>query len=87
MNSVDRPRFGKGVKLRREADGAALLLVPEAALTLNPAATAALELVDGAHTVDEIVAAVLERFEVEPAQARDDVIALFDRLAARGFLR
>ncbi|HEX3672225.1 MAG TPA: pyrroloquinoline quinone biosynthesis peptide chaperone PqqD [Candidatus Cybelea sp.] len=85
--SSERPSFGKGVKLRREADGAAILLVPEAALALNPSAAAALGLVDGAHTVDEIVASVVDQFEVEPAQARDDVTALFDRLAARGFLR
>lgn len=87
MNAADRPRFGKGVKLRLEADGEAMLLVPEAALMLNPAAAAALELVDGTRTVGEIVEAVVDRFEVEPAQARDDVSALFDRLAARGFLR
>lgn len=87
MNAGDRPRFGKGVKLRREAGGEAMLLVPEAALMLNPAAAAALELVDGTRTVGEIVEAVVDRFEVEAARARDDVAELFDRLAARGFLR
>jgi len=36
------PRFGKGVKLRRDANGSAMLLVPETALELNGSAAAAL---------------------------------------------
>ena len=87
MNAEDRPRFGKGVKLRREPDGSAMLLVPEAALTLNPAAAAALEMVDGARTLSEIVDSIVERFDVEPERARGDVADLFDRLAERGFVR
>ncbi len=87
MNAEARPRFGKGVKLRREPDGSAMLLVPEAVLTLNPSAAAALELVDGARTLGEIVDAVVNQFEVEPAQAREDIAGLFNRLAERGFVR
>lgn len=80
-------RFGKGVKLRRDSDGSAMLLVPEAALVLNAPAAHALELVDGTRTVDQIVDAVVESFEVEPGRARADVTALFERLLERGFLR
>ena len=47
MNAQSRPRFGKGVKLRHEPDGGAMLLVPEGALVLNRSAAVALELVDG----------------------------------------
>jgi pyrroloquinoline quinone biosynthesis protein D len=87
MNGEARPRFGKGVKLRREADGSAMLLVPEAALVLNRPATVALTLVDGRRTVEEIVDAVIEQFGVAPERARADLDELFDRLAERGFLR
>jgi pyrroloquinoline quinone biosynthesis protein D len=81
------PRFGKGVKLRCERGGDAMLLVPEGALVLNPAAAAALELVDGHRTVNEIVDAVVERFEVSRERAHDELNDLFARLAERGFLR
>ncbi|HLX25440.1 MAG TPA: pyrroloquinoline quinone biosynthesis peptide chaperone PqqD [Candidatus Cybelea sp.] len=87
MNEQTSPRFGKGVKLRREPDGSAMLLVPEGALVLNPVATAALELVDGAHSLGEIVETVVDRFDVTPERAREDVAALFERLMERGFVR
>ena len=83
MSPVQRPRFGKGVKLRRESDGTAMLLIPEGALLLNDSAAAALELVDGRRSVDEIVDAVVERFDVERAQAHADVCELIDRLSER----
>jgi pyrroloquinoline quinone biosynthesis protein D len=87
MNDLQRPQFGKGVKLRQDRDGSAMLLVPEGALVLNPPAAAALELVDGQRTLEEIVGAVVERFDVAPERARDDLCDLFDRLAERGFVR
>jgi pyrroloquinoline quinone biosynthesis protein D len=87
MNGQTSPRFGKGVKLRRDADGAAMLLVPEGALVLNDVAAAALELVDGARPFDRIVDEVVERFEVSPERAREDVQSLFGRLTERGFLQ
>jgi coenzyme PQQ biosynthesis protein PqqD len=86
MNAESRPTFGKGVKLHHDRDGV-MLLVPEGALTLNRVAAVALELVDGKRTFAEIVAAVVERFEVEPARAREDLAGLFDRLAKRRFIR
>lgn len=87
MNAQARLRFGKGVKLRHEPDGGAMLLVPEAALVLNRPATVALELVDGNRTLAEIIDAVVEQFDVVPERAREDLDGLFDRLAERGFLR
>lgn len=86
MNGQAAPRFGKGVKLRREADGSAMLLVPEGALMLNAVAAAALELVDGAHSMTQIVDAVVDRFDVAPESAREDLQALFARLSERGFV-
>ncbi|HEY6485519.1 MAG TPA: pyrroloquinoline quinone biosynthesis peptide chaperone PqqD [Candidatus Cybelea sp.] len=81
------PRFGKGVKLRLDANGPAMLLVPETALELNESAAAALELVDGKRTLSEIVAAITQRFEVSATEAREHVDALFARLGERGFIR
>jgi pyrroloquinoline quinone biosynthesis protein D len=83
---VNVPRFGKGVKLREEPDGRAMLLIPEGALLLNEPAAAALALVDGKRTVDDIVASLVTRFEVAPSQARGDVEALFQRLRERRFI-
>jgi coenzyme PQQ biosynthesis protein PqqD len=60
-----------------------MLLVPEGALVLNASATAALSLVDGNRTVDEIVALLVSTFDVSGEQARDDVNALFERLSER----
>lgn len=87
MNTQTRPRFGKGVKLRHEPDGGAMLLVPEAALVLNRSAAVALELVNGKRSLAEIIDAVAEQFDVAPERAREDLDDLFDRLAERGFLR
>lgn len=87
MNAQSSPRFGKGVKLRREPGGSAMLLVPEGALVLNPVAAVALELVDGARSFAQIVDEIVDRFEVSPERAREDVEELFGRLAERGFLQ
>lgn len=79
--------LGKGVKLRHDRDGSVMLLVPEGALMLNASAAAALELVDGQRTFDDIVGLVVERFEVAAEIARAELDELFARLAERGFLR
>lgn len=86
MRNDERPAFGKGVRLRHEEDGSAMLLVPEGALMLNPAAIATLSLVDGVRTVDDIVAQLVLQFAVDNEQARADVAELFDRLAERRLL-
>jgi pyrroloquinoline quinone biosynthesis protein D len=87
MKNAIRPALGKGVMLRHDRDGAAMLLVPEGALMLNPTAAAALELVDGKRTIDEIVDAVVERFDVTPELAREEIGNLFERLTGRGFVQ
>jgi pyrroloquinoline quinone biosynthesis protein D len=87
MNAAWRPAFGKGVRLHHDRDGSVMLLVPEGALVLNRSAAAALELVDGDRTAGQIVDAVVERFDVAPDRAHEDLGDLFDRLEKRGFLR
>jgi pyrroloquinoline quinone biosynthesis protein D len=82
-----RPTFGKGVRLRHEPDGTAMLLVPEGALVLNGSAAAALDLVDGQRTVADIIACLVETFDIGEDDARADVGSLFDRLVERQTLR
>jgi pyrroloquinoline quinone biosynthesis protein D len=86
VNPPVRPAFERGVRLRPADDGGAMLLVPEGAVTLNASAAAALALVDGQRTLDEIVTALCSRFDVAEARARDDVTALFERLRLRRML-
>jgi pyrroloquinoline quinone biosynthesis protein D len=81
------PRFGKGVKLRHDGNGSVMLLIPEGALVLNASAAAALELVDGARPLAEIITAVAERFDVSADHAREDILALFERLEQRGLVQ
>jgi pyrroloquinoline quinone biosynthesis protein D len=86
MNDSLPLRFGKGVRFRRDRDGNGLLLVPESALQFNGSAGAAVELIDGSRTLDDIVDVLVERFEVTRDAALTDVRAVFERLIARGFL-
>jgi coenzyme PQQ biosynthesis protein PqqD len=87
MNDASPLRFGKGVRFRRDAEGNALLLVPEGALQLNGTAGAAVELIDGQRTLDDIVGVMVERFDVTPDEARGGVSEVFARLAQRGFVQ
>jgi pyrroloquinoline quinone biosynthesis protein D len=86
VNPAVRPAFERGVRLRTADDGSAMLLVPEGAVTLNASAAAALALVDGERTLDEIVGAMCSRFDVAESRAREDVGALFERLRLRRML-
>jgi pyrroloquinoline quinone biosynthesis protein D len=85
---VGAPAFARGVRLRREPDGTAFLLVPEGVVRLNATAAAALALVDGKRSVGEIVAELVRaNFDAESGRISDDVCTLFERLKVRRFLR
>jgi pyrroloquinoline quinone biosynthesis protein D len=86
VNAGARPRFGKGVKLRTDGEGNVMLLIPEGVLALNGSAAAALELVDGERSLEEIVAVIVERFDVSAESAFEDLVELFGRLEERGFI-
>lgn len=43
-------------------------------------------LMDGTHTLDDLVAAACEEFDVDPRTARSDLDELVDVLAAKGLL-
>jgi coenzyme PQQ biosynthesis protein PqqD len=84
VSAAGAPAFERGVRLRREPDGSALLLVPEGAVMLNGSAAAALALVDGERTVEQIVAAIAAATYDVPADVIErDVRDLFERLRLR----
>ncbi len=80
------PAFVRGVRLRREPDGSALLLVPEGIVRLNAAAAAILELIDGRRDVPEIVAS-LRGYDARPDRLEADVRELIERLRHRRLLQ
>ena len=82
---MTRPRLVTGARLRYdEVREEHLLLVPEGAVRLNPTAVAVLELCDGERTVEEIAAALSERYT--GADVADDVRELLGGMAARGLV-
>ena len=75
------PRLGRGVRMRydRSRDRHVLLL-PETVVVLNATGTAILELCDGTRTIDEIVAALRERYgEVPEEQVHAYLAKLVER--------
>jgi pyrroloquinoline quinone biosynthesis protein D len=82
------PAFEQGVRLRREPDGSAMLLVPEGVVRLNGSAAAALDLVDGRRTLDDIAACLADGpFDASRDRIAEDVQTLFTRLRERHLVR
>jgi pyrroloquinoline quinone biosynthesis protein D len=82
---VNRPRLADGARLQyddvREEH---LLLVPEGAVRLNATAAQVLELCDGNRSLDEISAALSQRYS--GADVTDDVQELLGGMAERGLV-
>jgi coenzyme PQQ biosynthesis protein PqqD len=82
---VNRPRLVDGARLQyddvREEH---LLLVPEGAVRLNETAANVLDLCDGNRSVDEIAAALSERYA--GADVADDVRELIGGMGERGLV-
>jgi pyrroloquinoline quinone biosynthesis protein D len=80
---VNRPRLVDGARLSyddvREEH---LLLVPEGAVRLNETAAHVLELCDGERSLEDIAAALSQRYS--GADVTDDVRELLDGMAAHG---
>jgi pyrroloquinoline quinone biosynthesis protein D len=80
---VNRPRLVDGARLSyddvREEH---LLLVPEGAVRLNETAAHVLELCDGERSLEDIAAALSQRYS--GADVSDDVRELLDGMAAHG---
>ena len=82
---MTRPRLVTGARLQwddvREEH---LLLIPEGAVRLNATAAQVLELCDGARTVEEIAAALSNRYT--GADVAGDVRELLGGMAERGLV-
>jgi pyrroloquinoline quinone biosynthesis protein D len=82
---MNRPRLVDGARLQyddvREEH---LLLVPEGAVRLNETAAHVLELCDGERSLDEISAAIAERYA--GADVSDDVRELIGGMGERGLV-
>ncbi|HEV2781603.1 MAG TPA: pyrroloquinoline quinone biosynthesis peptide chaperone PqqD [Actinophytocola sp.] len=79
--SEGRPRLRRGVRLTYDKTRQThVLLFPEGVLVPNPTAAAVLELCDGESTVEDIAAALAERY----TGVRDrDITEVLTRLADR----
>jgi pyrroloquinoline quinone biosynthesis protein D len=82
---MTRPRLATGVRLQyddvREEH---LLLVPEGVVRLNPTAVEVLELCDGESSLDDIVSALVARYD--GADVGNDVRELLDAMAQKGLV-
>ena len=82
---MTRPRLVTGARLRYdEVREEHLLLIPEGAVRLNPSAAEVLELCDGERSVDDVAAALSERYG--GADVGDDVRELLDGMAQKGLV-
>ncbi|HTA38738.1 MAG TPA: pyrroloquinoline quinone biosynthesis peptide chaperone PqqD [Candidatus Acidoferrales bacterium] len=82
--SAENLRFAPGVRLRRENERVAFLLVPEGVVELSPSAAAIAELIDGEHTLDSIAQTLAERFDAPAGTLHADVAEFCESLRERG---
>ena len=70
----DKPKRNPETAHRSVADEGGLVVVPGASevKVLNPVASKIFSMLDGQHSRDEIVAAVMQEFDVEEQRARQD---------------
>lgn len=85
LDGSHRPQLASGVRLHRDqVRDRDVLLYPEGALVLNETAAAVLALCDGVRTIDDIAAALSERYG--GADVRDDVAELVAGVAEQGLM-
>ena len=83
LNDVLAPASGV---ISREADKELVVVLPEQGkfLVLNGTGAVAFRLMDGQCTLEEMAAALGERYRIPFDRARDDVLAFATRLLERG---
>jgi hypothetical protein len=84
----DRPVRNPETAFREVADEGGLVVLPSRSevKVLNPVGSKVYSMLDGTHTVDEIIAAVVEEFDVNEADARRDVEGFLAELDSQGML-
>ena len=86
MKNGKRPIANPFVMLREEFDDWAVLFDPDSAhgFGLNPAGVCLWKLLDGEHTLDDLLEEIRRYTERVPEEARDHVVAFVDELVAEG---
>jgi SynChlorMet cassette protein ScmD len=84
----DKPVANPTVVLREEFDDWAILFNPDTAdaVGTNPVGVAVWKLMDGRHSLEEIVAEIKDQFSDVPDAAPQDVTSFIKDLAERGFV-
>ncbi len=85
---TDRPRRHPDCAYRAIGDDGGLVVLPGKGevKVLNPVGVKIYSLLDGDHTVEEIVGAVTAEFDVSADVARGDVQVFLGELAAQGMI-
>ena len=88
VQGTDRPIANPTVVLREEFDDWAILFNPDTAEAVgtNPVGVAVWNLMDGTHSLKEIVVEIHDQFAGVPNAAEKDVTAFIKDLAERGFV-
>ena len=87
MDSTDKPRLPRGVRLRRdEVRGRWTLLAPERIFEIDDTAAAVLQLCDGERDLAGIVAELAARFNAPLAVIEKDVVAMLGDLKTKRVL-
>ena len=88
MSSDSNPRRHPDTAFRPVGDEGGLVVIPgrSEVKVLNPVAIKVFSLLDGNHSVEAIVAAVAEEFDVNDDQASTDVEAFLGELNSNGLL-
>ena len=82
------PRRHPDTAFRKIGEEGGLVVLPGRAevKVLNPVGIAVFSRLDGTRDVDALAAAIAEEFEIELAQAREDVIEFLNELQREGML-
>ncbi len=85
---MENPRRNPDTSFRRIGDEGGLVVIPGRAevKVLNPVGITVFSLLDGSRDIDALAAAVGDEFDVEMAQARQDVIAFLADMRQDGML-
>jgi pyrroloquinoline quinone biosynthesis protein D len=84
--SAEALRFAPGVRLRRENERVAFLLVPEGIVELSSTAAAIAELIDGTRTLEALTLTLAQQYDAPLETMRGDVAEFCDSLRDRGHL-
>jgi hypothetical protein len=82
------PRRHPDTAFRQIGDEGGLVVLPGRAevKVLNPVGIAVFSLLDGSRDLDTLAAAIAGEFDIEIAQAREDVVAFLTELQREGML-